>query len=279
MNGMEQTTSKARFEFGANWTNFLTTLNDERIAAAEQSLIGWLGKSELSGLRFLDVGSGSGLFSLCARRLGAKVHSFDFDPKSVACTQELRRRYFPDDPDWIVERGDALDATYLADRVGQHDVVYSWGVLHHTGDMWRALANVASKVSPGGVLFISLYNDQGRMSRIWKALKRTYVSLPSFMRTPYVVAVAMPRELRSLAFHLLIGRPQDYFRPRLNYGDNRGMSFWHDRVDWIGGYPFEVSKPEQVHEFIQSRGFWLKRLKTCGGGSGCNEYLFVRARP
>src|ERR1044072_5239228 len=95
----------------------------------------------LLGKKFLDVGSGSGLFSLAARRLGAQVHSFDYDPQSVACTGELRRRYFPDDLHWVVQQGSVLDQGYLA-SLGSFDVVYAWGVLHHTGAMWRALDNI-----------------------------------------------------------------------------------------------------------------------------------------
>src|SRR5690242_11777920 len=101
-----------RFEFGKNWQRFLNSLSDERIAIAEQSLIGYLDLPRLDGLRFLDVGSGSGLFSLAARRLGASVVSFDYDPHSVACTAELRRRYFPDDPSWGVLRGSVLDPAF-----------------------------------------------------------------------------------------------------------------------------------------------------------------------
>src|ERR1700704_486469 len=102
-----------RFEFGKNWSRFLTLLDDSRIARAEESLKMMLQVEDLEGKSFLDIGSGSGLFSLAARRLGARVHSFDYDPHSVACTRELRSRYFPDDPQWTVEQGSALDEEYL----------------------------------------------------------------------------------------------------------------------------------------------------------------------
>lgn len=138
-----------RFAFGENWGRFLNALNDERIAKAENSLKTMLGLERLDGLNFLDVGSGSGLFSLAARRLGAHVVSFDYDPQSVACTQELRRRFFSDDVHWVIEQGSVLDSDYLT-QLGQFDVVYSWGVLHHTGAMWQALENVVPLVRGGG---------------------------------------------------------------------------------------------------------------------------------
>src|SRR5215467_14648711 len=152
-----------RFEFGKNWRRFLESVNDVRIQEAEQSLREMLRIKTLQGKSFLDVGSGSGLFSLAARRLGARVHSFDYDPHSVACTAELKRRFFEGDGMWSVETGSALDAGYLQ-SLGQFDVVYSWGVLHHTGDMWAGLDNVRLAVAPTGKLFIAIYNDMGSQS-------------------------------------------------------------------------------------------------------------------
>jgi 2-polyprenyl-3-methyl-5-hydroxy-6-metoxy-1,4-benzoquinol methylase len=142
----EEIAAGERFAFGENWSRFLAVLDDDRIRQAERSLCDSLEVSNLQGVRFLDVGSGSGLFSLAARRLGATVHSFDYDPQSVACTEELKRRYFRDDADWRVQTGSVLDSEYLK-TLGQWDVVYSWGVLHHTGQMSLALANVAGLVA------------------------------------------------------------------------------------------------------------------------------------
>lgn len=273
----EETSRGQRFEFGENWQRFLGTIDEQRIRQAEQSLQTMLQTDTLQGKRFLDIGSGSGLFSLAARRLGAQVCSFDYDPRSVACTRELKRRYFANDPAWRIEEGSVLQPDYMA-GLGQFDVVYSWGVLHHTGAMWQALDQAAQRVAPGRQIFIAIYNDQGGTSRRWHLLKRIYNRLPAFLRLPYTLLTMGPRELKFLAQFSLKGRPQDYFRHIAHYSRNslRGMSYWHDVVDWIGGYPFEVAKPEQIFDFFRQRGFTLQRLTTCGGGQGCNEFVFTR---
>ena len=261
-----------RFAFGKNWARFLEVLNDDRIAEAERSLRTMLGVERLDGRRFLDVGSGSGLFSLAARRLGAEVHSFDYDADSVGCTAELRRRYDPSGSGWVVEHGSVLDADYLR-GLGQFDVVYSWGVLHHTGAMWQAMENVVPLVAPGGRLFIALYNDQGAWSKRWHAIKRTYCSGPA--GRALVSATVIPFWVaRDLAADIVWRRnPLTRYR---TYRHGRGMSITHDWFDWLGGFPFEVAKPEEVFDFLSARGFRLERLTTTGGSMGCNEFVARR---
>lgn len=264
-----------RFEFGKNWSRFLGELNDRRIAVAEASLREMLEVESLAGRSFLDIGSGSGLFSLAARRLGARVHSFDFDPHSVACTAELRRRFFPRDLEWNVETGSALDPDYIS-SLGQFDVVYAWGVLHHTGQMWEACANAAAAVAPGGKLFIALYNDTGKEAERWRGIKRTYVKLPRALQTPYALAVMAPYETKSMLRSVVDLRPQEYVRSWTHYEKGRGMSRWRDLIDWVGGYPYEVASPDEVIEFYRQRGFSLLRSQCEGVGLGCNEFVFVR---
>ncbi|MGA9853615.1 MAG: class I SAM-dependent methyltransferase [Gammaproteobacteria bacterium] len=274
----EEVAGGKRFEFGKNWTLFLKNLNEERIELARHSLQSMLDVDTLAGKTFLDVGSGSGLFSLAARQLGARVRSFDYDPGSVACTRRLRERFFKDDPDWIIEESSVLDRKYL-ETLGQYDVVYSWGVLHHTGAMWQALENVVPLVKPGGEIFIAIYNDQGRWSQRWRKLKQIYNRSPVFLRGSYSALVMGTRELRSMVGSAIRLRPFGYFQYWTRYASlgGRGMSRWRDMVDWMGGYPFEVAKPEEVFHFYHARGFQLVELVTCGGGLGCNQYVFRKS--
>jgi 2-polyprenyl-6-hydroxyphenyl methylase/3-demethylubiquinone-9 3-methyltransferase len=260
----EEIAAGSRFSFGENWLRFLREFDESRLYAAEQSLRSMLNAETLEGKRFLDIGSGSGLFSLAARRLGARVHSFDYDPNSVACTRELKRRYFAGDADWTIEEGSVLDRAYL-NALGQFDIVYSWGVLHHTGNMDEALTNAASAVGPGGQLWIAIYNDQGLVSRYWTLVKIAY-NRNAILRL-LLIAVHLPY-LYGLRWLIRA------FRGRLAL--QRGMSLWHDMIDWLGGYPFEVARPEEIFQRFRDQGFVLQELRTCGGRMGCNEFVFRR---
>jgi 2-polyprenyl-6-hydroxyphenyl methylase/3-demethylubiquinone-9 3-methyltransferase len=202
------------------------------------------------------------------------VHSFDYDPQSVACAAELKQRYFPGDVLWTIEEGSVLDPSYMG-SLGQFDVVYSWGVLHHTGHMWTALDQVAPLVADEGKLFIAIYNDRGGASRRWLAVKRFYNRSPRPIQLMLVLTIGtyfQAREALSRMVRLQNPLPSRQRQPvRV-----RGMSVWYDLVDWVGGYPFEVAKPEQIFDFYRERGFELERLKT-DAGHGCNEYVLRKA--
>src|SRR5204863_6251832 len=128
---------------------------------------------------------------------------------------------------------------------GKFDIVYSWGVLHHTGAMWQALGNVAGLVAEGGTLFIAIYNDQGKYSRRWTRVKKFYNRSSKPIRHLTVLAVCVLLWWRSWLKDLLRLRPFESWKLA---GRTRGMSAWWDTVDWVGGFPFEVAKPEEIFD-------------------------------
>ena len=268
---------RERFEFGKNWRLFLRTLDDDKIRRAEHSLQTFLGQSRFDGLSFLDIGSGSGLFSLAARRLGARVTSFDYDSDSVACTQELRRRYFPDDAAWGVTQGSVLDEKMLA-TLGEFDIVYSWGVLHHTGQMWRALDLVKDMVRSRGRLFIAIYNDIGAITDEWHRIKTKYNALPAPLRLPYAATVLAREEWPQFVSLWKQKRVGDYVRRWRDYPrhSTRGMDFWRDQIDWIGGLPYERATVDQILDHYMADGFEPIKTLHREASYGCNEFLFRR---
>jgi len=254
-----------RFQFGENWTRFLSLVDEGHIAEACGRLAELVG--DISGKSFLDAGSGSGIHSLAAVRLGAsRVLSFDYDPKSVACTAEMKRR-FASTANWQVEAGSVLDEEYLR-SLGQFDIVYSWGVLHHTGAMWKALELITIPVKEH--LVICLYADQGMVSRLWRLLKRSYVAQP-WSRPAVTLA-----SLIHLWLPKLLLSPHRVISDWKNWKAKRGMSAWHDIVDWAGGYPFEFARPTDVIAFFLQRGFVLKAVRPFGRIIRMNEYVFER---
>ncbi len=264
-----------RFRFGRNWRRFLALLDDDRIAEAERSLRQFLGRDRLDGLRFLDIGCGSGLFSLAARRLGAVVVSFDYDPDSVECARLLKARFHAGDANWTIVQGSALDEAFVRGQ-GAFDVVYSWGVLHHSGQMWRALELAALPVAPGGKLFIAIYNDCGATSRRWLAVKRVYNRLPAALQPVFAGAVWTFMEAREAFGHARRLKLGDYLRSLRDYRRNRGMSRWHNALDWIGGYPYEYASVAELTAFYAKRRFAVERVAQARG-LGCHEILLRRS--
>lgn len=262
----EEVAAGRRFRFGRNWASFLEIVDEDRIGEAVRSLQAMLGRARLEGLSFLDAGSGSGLFSLAARRLGARVFSFDYDPDCVACNRQLKSRYFRGDPDWAIQEGSVLDPDFMT-GLGRFDVVYAWGSLHHTGCLWKAMEFAANRVGRGGMLFVMVYPDRGWKSVVWRAVKRLYCS--GVAGRAIVLAVFVP-------YFAIRGGLEDLFRFRnplrrySEYRRRRGMSVLHDWIDWLGGYPYEFASPSEVIRFAEARGFVLQRQKDA-------EYVFRRA--
>ena len=260
------------FDFGKNWGRYLHTINPEIIDKAQQSLIRMLRIKDLRDMEFFDAGCGSGLFSLAALKLGAKhVESIDINPECVECANILHEKYGPF-PNWNIRTGSVLDRNLLT-TLGTFDIVYSWGVLHHTGDMWRAFDNICELVKPGGYLYISIYNDQGLISKFWLWVKRFYNTQPGFIKNMIVMSYFLLVLINECSKVCLLKKPfSEWFK-----SSERGMSLWYDCVDWCGGYPYETAKAEQLFEYFYSRDFNLVNMKL-KGGSGCNEMVFVRKK-
>jgi 2-polyprenyl-6-hydroxyphenyl methylase/3-demethylubiquinone-9 3-methyltransferase len=140
--------------------------------------------------------------------------------------------------------------------------------------MWDAIDHVSARCASGGQLFIAIYNYMGSASRRWSWVKRTYCRLPEPLKLPFAAIVIAPIQIRSFLIYVAQGKAGSFFREKIDYKKRRGMSWWHDVIDWVGGYPYEDARPEEVFEFVQKRGFTLKKLTTSGGGIGCNQFVF-----
>ncbi len=266
----DKTSIESHYEFGRNWDSFSQNIDAEKIANATRDLAALL-PTETAGATFLDIGSGSGLSSLAALRLGcARVHAVDYDPVSVATTRATLMRH-AEDKAWSCEETSVFDLR--PEAVGRFGIVYSWGVLHHTGGMWKAIAQAADLVDAGGHFVLALY-DRTPLCGFWRVEKRLYTHGPRWLRRP----LEWLYKSLYIAGLLLTGRnPARYIS---GYSRNRGMDWAHDVKDWLGGYPYESATPHELKLFLVARGFVLVRevIKPApiAGllGSPCNEFVF-----
>jgi len=263
------------FSFGKNWQRFLQSVNEERVRQAEKSLSEFLELPSLEGKMFLDIGCGSGLFSFAAFNLGAsRVVSIDVDPFSVQCCEHMAKKVNAPD-NWSIKEGSILDKQLISE-LGSFDIVYSWGVLHHTGRMWEAIRNSAELVNAEGYYYISIYNRvEGRMgSQRWLKRKRLYNhsgKIVKFCLELRHMAVFFAAHLRGLRNPLTIIK---------NYSSMRGMSWRRDITDWVGGYPYEFATVEEIFRFMKTDfpEFQLANIKTTNSLS-TNWFLFRRVSP
>ena len=265
--------AETHFKFGANWASYAALIGERQIEEAKKGLLKLVTARDIAGRSFLDLGCGSGLHALAALRLGAgRVMAIDIDPNCVATAQALLSREAGGKP-WQAQRVSVFDADPLT--IGRFDVVYSWGVLHHTGSMWEAMDKAAALVAPGGLLVIALYR-MTRTDAFWKLEKRVYAHAPQFVqgaiRVCYVALFRLACVLTGRSFH-------DYV---VNYRSSRGMDFHHDVHDWLGGYPYETTDAAEIEAKLSKLGFSAERVlaKPLGVGifgSGCDEFVYRRA--
>jgi SAM-dependent methyltransferase len=256
---------KITFSFGKNWRSYLDTVSESAIDNARSTIEEWLGPDGVAGKTVLDIGSGSGIHSLGFYRLGAKeVFSLDVDPYSVESTRLLWQKA-GSPANWRVTEASILDQNFVS-SLGKYEIVYSWGVLHHTGSM--AIENASRLVTPGGLFWIALY-VKGPMYREHLALKKRYNRHPWWRKKIMV--------WRYIYHYYIAPRIRERRNPfAWNETVSRGMNVYHDVIDWLGGLPYEVASKEEVLSFGKERGFTLEKIFETGE-QGNNIYLFSLA--
>ncbi len=272
LQGQGMTKEELRFGFGRNWKDYIEkNLSDEAVEASKKWLLEFLGMKDLAGKSFLDIGCGSGLHSLAAFRAGAReIFAFDYDANSVAASQYCHR--FAGSPgNWGIVQGSVLDESFMS-QLPEADIVYSWGVLHHTGDVWGAIRNAAGRVAKGGWFYIALYSADVQKppytAEFWLDVKRSYLKSSWFGRRRwewwYIWNFMIDRKLWRLP---------EFFQRMRTHKKDRGMNLMTDIRDWLGGWPMEFVYDAEVVKFCEQLGFELKRMDT---GKANTEFLFRR---
>ena len=260
------------FDFGENWSNYLHDVDDDRVSLAMKNINDALGDNFIRDKSFLDIGCGSGIHSLAALKLNAKyVKSFDINKKNIINTKKIISKFWEKN-NYDVEVMNILEAN---DYSIKYDIVYSWGVLHHTGEMNIAIKNSINYCKKNSILFIALY-EKTIYCKMWRMIKKFYNNTN---RINQFLLLNFYNILKIFGLLITLKNPYLYVK---NYRSNRGMSFIYDQIDWIGGYPYESINKTELLKIIGSdfKLLQYKRAKT--GlfrsilGTGCSEYVFKK---
>lgn len=265
------TSDDRRFEFGKNWKDFIERhYSQDIVDVSKRHILGFMKRDDLKGLSIIDIGCGSGLHSMAMFQSGAaSIHSFDYDPNSVAATRMVHT-IAGSPATWTMQQGSVLDDAFMA-SLPQFDFVYSWGVLHHTGDVWKAIRLASDRVKKGGLFYIALYSadvQKDPTPEFWLEVKQKYVTSGWLKRRQmdwwYVWRFMM---------HKNPARIPVVLKQMRDYRKNRGMNMFTDIRDWLGGWPMEFVWDAEAVKFLEERGFKLKEIAT---GHANTEFLFER---
>lgn len=258
--------TQVTFSFGKNWRSFIQTVSEETFRVASEDIDTWLNMDFVKDKTVVDIGCGSGIHSLAFWTKGAKeILSFDVDPHSVAATEELWRKA-GNPSNWKILTGSILDQD-LVGRLGKFDIVYSWGVLHHTGAMWEALENASTLVRRGGTFWVALYKKGPN----YKKHLDTKIKYNATSDLGKRLMVARIIALKMVSRALRLKNPFYLFQTK-----RRGMNAYHDLIDWLGGLPYEVASEEEITSFLEKKGFRAERIEVRREGSN-SIYLFSAA--
>jgi 2-polyprenyl-6-hydroxyphenyl methylase/3-demethylubiquinone-9 3-methyltransferase len=261
-----------QFDFGQNWIDFAKqALTQEKVAQARSDFLRLFAGIDLKGKTFLDIGFGQGLGLLSAQNAGATVFGNDINPK---CRQALAlsASVLKVTLDVPVVIGSILDADVvarIADCVAPRrtfSIVHSWGVLHHTGNMRKAIENAASLVDDHGYLVIALYNRHWS-SPAWLFVKWLYCSSPRWAKAIF-----------NYLFYPIIAIAKLCVTGKNPFVKNRGMNFYYDVIDWIGGYPYEYASRSEIESILRPLGFSCARFEAAEVPTGCNEFVYLKGR-
>ena len=229
------------FSFGRNWLDFVNhSLDDRKMEIAYHFL-----------LKYLPA-----------------------DEYGIQAAETVKQKFsslIPEHARWNIFRGSILDDALVNSMKEKGDIVYSWGVLHHTGSMYEALKNAMTFVNPQGYLIIAIYN-KAPYSGLWVKCKKIYNKSPRFLKLLYVYATVLLIYLERLLLSVKAAASGEQRPDCKGNDDYRGMSLFYNIIDWLGGFPYEYASFDEIKNFVENEGFELVKAPVKWPSPSKEEY-------